>query len=197
MNISDIGSGMKLAKIVFSLLTDPEAAIIKIIDDVNNTDSDELSEIKSALSKKVNCTDILIEPKEDGLTLKFIDMKDSVDVFAVNIAGFIYKLVDKVKPIASIVINKEDIEKILSGLSVINNEVDDTTFIEVPYKEGILSLEVKITEDNIAMIEIPIESERILAKLKEMKNTQEVRNMEREEYLVEERLINEKKTLGK
>ena len=171
MNISDIGSGMKLAKIVFSLLTDPEAAIIKIIDDVNNTDSDELSEIKSALSKKVNCTDILIEPKEDGLTLKFIDMKDSVDVFAVNIAGFIYKLVDKVKPIASIVINKEDIEKILSGLSVINNEVDDTTFIEVPYKEGILSLEVKITEDNIAMIEIPIESERILAKLKEMKNT--------------------------
>ena len=170
MNISDIGSSIKLAKFIFSLLTDTEGAIIKVIEDINTTDSEEISEIKVALCRKVNCSDMLIEPKEDGLILKFIGMEDSVDVFAVNVVGFIYKLVDKVKPIVALMMPKEEIEKILSTLSVINNEIDNTTFIEVPYKEGIISLEVKsILEDNTATIEIPIESERILAKLKEMK----------------------------
>ena len=169
MNISDIGSSLKLAKFIFSLLTDPEAAIIKIIDDLNDTDNEEISEIKIALCKKVNCSNLLIEPKEDGLMLKFIGMKDSVDVFAVNIASFIYKIVDSIKPIVSIMVPKEEIEKIQNGLTVINDETKDTTFIEVPYKEGILALEVKTTEDNTAMIDIPIESERILSKLREMK----------------------------
>lgn len=170
MNITDIGSGIKLAKFVFSILTDPEAAVIKIIDDINSTDSEELSDIKIALCKKANCTDMLIETKEDGLTLKFIDMKEPVDIFAINIASFIYKLLDKIKPVVTIMVPKEDIEKIMNGLTVINDETENVTCIEVPYKEGTLSLEVKITEDNIAMIEIPIQSERILEKLREMKN---------------------------
>ena len=169
MNISDIGSGLKLAKFVFSLISDPESAIIKIIDDINSTDSDEISEIKTAVCKKVNCSDMLIEPKDDGITLKFIGMKDSVDVFAVNIASFVYKLLYKVKPIVSLMVPKEDIEKIMNGLTVINDETNNTTFIELPYKDKILSLEVKTVEDNIAVIEIPIENERILEKLKEMK----------------------------
>ena len=171
MNITDIGSGLKLAKFIYSLLTDPEGAVIKIIDDINTTDSDDISEIKVAVCKKVNCSDMLIEPKEDGITLKFIGMKDSIDIFAVNIASFIYKLIDKIKPIVSLMIPKEEIEKIMNGLTVINDETNNTTFIELPYKDKVLSLEVKNAEDNIAMIEIPIESERILSKLKEMKNT--------------------------
>ena len=165
-------NGVRLAKFMFSLITDPEGAIIKIIDDANNAESDDISEIKEALCRKVNCDDILIEPRDDRLTLKFIGMKDSMDVFAINIAGFIYKLLDKVKPIVSLMVPKEEIEKIVNGLSVINNEVDNTTFIEVPYKEATLSLEVKsIPEDDTAVIEIPIESERILMKLRDMKNT--------------------------
>lgn len=171
MNISDIGSGLKLAKFIYSLLTDTEGAIIKVIDDINNTDSDEISEIKTALCKKVNCTDMLIEPGEHGLTLNFIGMKDPIDVFAINIAGFIYKLIDKVKPIVALMVPKEEIEKIMTGLTVIHNETKNTTFIELPHKDNILSLEVKsIPEDNSATIEIPIESERILEKLREMNN---------------------------
>lgn len=170
MNISDIGSSLKLAKFIYSLLTDPEGAVIKIIDDINTTDTDDISEIKIALCKKVNCSDMLIEPKEDGITLKFIGMKDSVDVFAVNIASFIYKLVDKIKPIVSLMVPKEEIEKIMNGLTVISDETKDTTFIELPHKDNILSLEVKsIPDDNSATIEIPIESERILEKLREMR----------------------------
>ena len=172
MNLTDIGSGLKLAKLLFGLITDPEGAVIKIIDDIDSADINEISDVKLALSKKVNCSDILIEPGEQSLTLKFIGMEDPVDVFAINITGFIYKLIDKIKPIATLMIPKEDIEKIMHGLTVINNETDDNTFIELPYKEGILSLEVKsIPEDNTASIKIPIQSERILEKLKEMKNT--------------------------
>ena len=169
MSLADIGSSLKIAKFIYSLITDSEGAIIKIIDDINITDSDDISEIKVAVCKKVNCDDMLIEPKEDGITLKFIGMKDSVDVFAVNIAGFIYKLVDKIKPIVSLMVPPEDIERIMTGLTVINDEINNTTFIELPYKEGVLSLDVKTTEDDTAVIEIPIESERILEKLKEMK----------------------------
>ena len=118
MNITDIGSGLKLAKFIFSLLTDPEGAVIKIIDDINSTDSDDISEIKIAVCKKVNCSDMLIEPKEDGITLKFIGMKDSVDVFAVNIASFVYKLIDKVRPVVTLMVSKEDIDKIVSDLKI-------------------------------------------------------------------------------
>ena len=171
MSLSDIGSSLKIAKFIYSLLTDPEGAIIKIIDDVNNTDSDDISDIKVAVCKKVNCDDMIIEPKEDGLTLKFIGMKDSVDIFAVNIASFIYKLLEKIKPIVTLMVPPEDIEKIMNGLTVINDETNNTTFIELPYKENILSLEVKNTEDNNATIEIPIESERILEKLRGMRET--------------------------
>ena len=170
MNISNLGSGLKLAKFIFSLLTDPEGAVIKVIDDINNTDSDDISEIKTALCTKVNCSDMLIEPNENGITLKFNGMQDSIDVFAVNIASFIYKLLNKVKPIISLMVPKEEIEKIMNGLTVINDENNNTTFIELPHKDKVLSLEVKsIPEEDTAMIEIPIESERILEKLKEMK----------------------------
>lgn len=170
MNISDIGSGLKLAKFIYSLLTDPEGAVIKVIDDINSTDSEDISEIKEGLCKKVNCSDMLIEPKVDGLTLKFIGMKEPVDAFAINIASFIYKLVDKVRPILSLMVSKEDIEKTMSGLTVIHDKTKNTTFIEIPHEDKVLSLEVKgIPEDDIATIDIPIESERILAKLREMK----------------------------
>lgn len=169
MNLSDIGSSLKLAKFIFSLLTNPEGAIIKVIDDINSTDSEDISEIKKGLCNKVNCSDMLIEPNENGLTLRFIGMKDSIDTFAINIASFIYKLVDKVKPVVSLMLDKEDIERTMNGLTVINDETKNTTFIKVPHKETILSLEVKTTGDNTATIEIPIESERILEKLKEMK----------------------------
>lgn len=167
--IDNLMGGLKLAKYIFSLISDPEGAVIKIIDDINNTNSDELSEIKTSLSKKVNCDDILIEPKEDGLSLKFIGMKDSVDVFAINIAGFIYKLVGKIKPVVSFMVPKEEIEKIMTGLTVINDETNHSTFIEVPHKDKVLSLEVKNIGDDTATIDIPIESERILEKLREMK----------------------------
>ena len=170
MNISDIGSGLKLAKFIFSLLTDTEGAIIKVIDDINSTDSAEISEIKKALCKKVNCSDMLIEPNESGITLRFIGMKEPVDVFAINIASFIYKLIDKIKHIVSLMVPKEEIDKIMNGLTVIHDETKNTTFIEIPHEYKVLSLEVKsIPEDNTATIEIPIESERILEKLKEMK----------------------------
>lgn len=170
MNISDIGSSLKLAKFIFSLLTDPEGAIIKVIDDINSTNSDEISEIKTALCKKVNCSDMLIEPNENGITLNFIGMKDSIDIFAINIASFIYKIIDKVKPLVSLMVDKEDIERTMNGLTVIHDEIKNTTFIKIPHKETVLSLEVKsIPEDDTAMIEIPIESERILEKLSEMK----------------------------
>lgn len=169
MNISDIGSSLKLAKFIFSLLTDPEAAIIKVIDDINTTDSEDVSEIKKGLCNKVNCSDMLIEPNENGITLRFIGMKEPVDVFAINIASFIYKLIDKVKPIVSLMVDKEDIERTMNGLTVIHDETKNTTFIEIPHKETILSLEVKsIPEDDTAIIEIPIKSERILEKLREM-----------------------------
>ena len=171
MSLADLSNGLKLAKFIYSLLTDTEGAIIKVIDDLNDTDSEEISEIKVAVCKKVNCIDMLIEPNENGLTLKFIGMKDSIDVFAINIASFIYKLTDKIKPIVSLMVPKEEIDNIMNGLTVIHDETKNTTFIEVPHKENILSLEVKsIPEDNTAMIDIPIESERILEKLREMKN---------------------------
>lgn len=170
MNISDIGSGLKIAKFIYSLLTDTEGAIIKVIDDINTTDSADISEIKVALCKKVNCTDMLIEPKEDGLTLNFIGMKDPIDVFAINIASFIYKLVDKIKPIVSLMVPKEEIDNIMKGLTVIHDETKNITFIEIPHEDKVLSLEVKsIPEDNTATIDIPIESERILEKLREMR----------------------------
>ena len=78
-------------------------------------------------------------------------------------------MIGKVGPLVSLMVPKEEIENIQNGLTVINDKIKDTTFIEVPYKEGILSLEVKTTEDNISTIDIPIKSERILEKLREMR----------------------------
>ena len=58
--IDNLMGSLKLAKFIFSLLTDPEGAIIKVIDDINSTDSEEISEIKKGLYNKVNCSDMLI-----------------------------------------------------------------------------------------------------------------------------------------
>ena len=168
--IENIASGIKLAMFVGKVLKDPEQAIVDVIDDFKNEDNANVSELKEALCKKLECENINIVPGDTCVSLEFIGTKEPLDIFAINLVGYVYKLLDKIKLLISMFAPDIDIEEILKGLSVTHNEIDNTVLIEFPAKGDIVALEVKYNiEEKTASIEIPIKSERVLNKLKEMK----------------------------
>jgi len=170
--MSSIASSLKMAMLLAEAIRNPEDALIKVIDDFSEADNSEVSEIKEGLCKKMECDDMNIVPGDSIISLKFTGVEEPIDDFAVKIAGFVYNLLCKLRPVVSIALPKDvDIDNILHGLSVVNDETKNATFIEIPYKEKMLSLEVKSDiEEKTASIEIPIENERILEKLREIKN---------------------------
>lgn len=170
MTLENMASGIKLAIFLARVLKNPEEEAIKVIEEFSDTSNSEISELKTSICTKLECDNINIAPGEDCITIEFIGIKKPIDVFAVNIVGFVYKLLDKMKMFISVLIPNVDIEYTLNNLSVTHDEIDNTVIIVFPGKEGVVSLDVKyIPEDNMASIEIPIHSEKVLAKLKEMK----------------------------
>lgn len=175
MTMSDIFGGLKLAMLVFSIIKDPENALVKIIDDFRSADSDDISNIKSGICKKVKCEDILLEPTDTGVDVKFINIQEPIDVFAVSITSFIFNIATKIEPFAVIIMPDVDIKEMLKRISVVRNDVLNTTSIEIPRGEDIVRLDVNYDpEEKTASIFIPIKSEKVLAKLKEMGENYEV-----------------------
>lgn len=169
MIVSDILGGLKMAMLAISVLKDPENTLVKIIDDFKSADSTDISDIKSGICKKVKCEDILLEPTDAGANVKFIAIQEPIDVFVISITSFIFSIANKIEPFAAILMPGADIRKTLKGISVVRNDIENTTSIEIPRGEDIVRLEVNYDpEEKTASIFIPIESEKVLAKLKEM-----------------------------
>ena len=170
MTLSSITEGLRIAMLVVSFLRNPEEALIRIVDDFKNADSGDVSNIKDGICKKINCSDITLEPYENGINLNFIGTSESIDTFAVTITSFVLGIATKISPITSIMLPDIEFEKTLKDISIIHNEIDSTTFIEIPRKDGSLKLHITSNpEEKVATIKIPIESEKVLEKLKEMK----------------------------
>lgn len=170
--LENLADGLKIAMFLGSIMRDPENAVLKIIDDFSESNNSEISELKESICTKIECEDIRIVPCESSITVEFVGIQKPLDIFVVNVVSIVYKLLDKMKMIISPFLHEGvNIDETLKGLSIIHNEVNNTTSIEIPRGETIMSLEVKYEEEEkIASIEIPIKSEKILSKLKDMKN---------------------------
>ena len=170
MTISSISEGIRIAMLVVSFLRDPEEALIRIVDDFKNADSGDTSAIKEGICKKIKCENITIEPDDSSININFIGTEEPIDIFAVTITSFVLGIATKISPIITIMLPDIEFEKSLSGISVFNNEINNTTFIEIPRKDNTLKLYVESNPDSkTATINIPIESEKVLSKLREMK----------------------------
>lgn len=172
MTLAEISEGIKLALFLAGIIRNPEEALLKAIDDFRHTDNTEITEIKESLCKKLECDDINIVPAETSISIEFVGIQNSLDVFAVNIVGFVYKLLDKMKMfIYPFLPEGVDINNTLNNMSVIHNEISNNVTIEFPGRNSMVSLEVKYeVARSIASIEIPIKSEKILSKLRDMRS---------------------------
>ena len=170
MTLSSITESIRIALLVVSFLRNPEESLIKILDDFKNADSNDTSAIKEGICKKINCDNITIEPDDSSINLNFIGTEEPIDTFTLNITSFVLGIATKISPIVSIMLPDIEFEKTLKDISIIHNEIDSTTFIEIPRKDGSLKLHITSNpEEKVATIKIPIESEKVLEKLKEMK----------------------------
>ena len=171
MTFENIASGLKLAMFIASIIKNPEEAMLKVIDDFSDTENSELSELKASLCKKIECDSINIVAGEECVSVEFSGIRKPLDVFAIDLVGYVYNLLDKVKMfIDPFLPEGVSINKTLNNLSVVHNEITNNVMIKFPVKEDTLSLEVKYgPEEKIASIEIPIKSEKVLNKLKDMK----------------------------
>lgn len=171
MAFQNIASGLKLSIWLARVLANPEEEIIRMLNDFSNEDNSEISELKTSLCKKLECDNINIIPDESSIIIEFQGIKKPLDVFAVNLVGYTYNLLDKVKMFINPFLPEGiNINEILNNLSVTHNEITNTCLIEFPTNEDIISLEVKYEpETNTASIEIPIHSEKVLEKLKDMR----------------------------
>ena len=170
MTLSSITEGIRIALLVASFLRNPEESLIKILDDFKNADSNDTSAIREGICKKINCSDITLEPTDTGININFTGTEEPVDDFAVTITSFVLGIATKISPIVSIMIPDIEFEKILKDIYIMHNEIDSTTFIEIPRKDDSLKLHVTSNpKDKTATIKIPIKSEKVLEKLKEMK----------------------------
>lgn len=170
MTLENIVGGLKLAMVLASVFKNPEEAILKAIEDFRNTDNSEMTKIKESLCKKLECDDINIKPGETSIFIEFQGIEKPLDVFAINLVGFAYKLIKKMNMfITPFLPSGIDINNILKQLSVTNNETTNIVTIEFPGRTGMITLEMYyVSEREIASIEIPFKSERVLNKLKEM-----------------------------
>lgn len=167
--IENISSSIKLAMFFAKILKDPEQAIIGAIDDFKNEDNANVSELKASLCKKLECENINIVPGDECVYIEFSGIQKPLDIFTINIVGYVYKILDKTKLLISMFAPDINIEEVLKELSVTYNEIENNVLIEFPIKGDIVALEVKyISEEHIASIEIPIKSDKVLEKLKEM-----------------------------
>ena len=170
MTIHEITEGIHLAMIFASFLRNPEEALIRIVDDFKNANSGDISSIKEGICKKINCENIALEPTDTGININFIGTEEPVDVFAVTITSFVLNIANKISPIISIMIPDIEFEKSLSGISIIYDDIERTTFIEIPRKDGSLKLHVTYNPGGkTSTINIPIQSEKVLEKLRELK----------------------------
>lgn len=169
--LENIAYGIKLAMFVASLLKDPEESIVKVIDDFKNEDNANVSELKESLCKKLECENINIVPGEECVSIEFSGIQKPLDIFTINIVEYVYKLLDKTKLIISMFAPDINIEEVLKQLSVTHNKIENNAIIEFPIKGATVALEVKYNpEEKIASIEIPVKSEKVLSKLKDMRN---------------------------
>ena len=169
MILENIAGGVKLAFFIAKAYANLEAAMLDLIEDFECESTEQVSILKSGVCKNIECSDITLEPQDTGILISFVGLNKSIDKFAIDLTEFAYKIMSKVAPF----IPGTDFENALNGLCVIHNEIDNSTFIEFPGREGTVSLEVTYnTEGDIGSIEIPISSERVLEKLKEMKENE-------------------------
>lgn len=169
MTIENIASGVKLAIFIARVLKNPEEEAIKIIEEFSDTSNTEISELKSSICKKIECNNINIAPGEDCIIVEFIGIKHPINEFVVNIVGYGYTLIEKMKIFITPFLPGIDIDNNLKQLSVTNNEINNTVTIEFPGREDMILLEANYDpEREAAIINIPIDSEKLLLKLREM-----------------------------
>jgi len=143
--ISEGGSLATLIMFLVMALQDPEKAAIKLLDDFEKSDKEASGQIKKFVCKKFNCKDVTTEVRENKLVFVLHETEETGE----GIIKFLLKLLSKFQ----LILTEEQMMKIKKTML-------ETAFV---YCESEKKLDV----------EIEVENEKILEKLKEMMKKKE------------------------
>lgn len=143
--IPDLRSLAPVIAFLIASLQDPEKAAIKLLEDFENTTRDKTDEIKVFVCKKFKCEDVTTEVRENRLVFVLHGTEETGE----EIIEFVFKLLTKFQ----LIMTEEQITKVKGGIL-------ETVFAYYPV-------------DKKLDVEIVVENEKILEKLRGMMKVEE------------------------